>query len=142
MVPRPAPHLRENVFSSAHPTGACAFDFLRAEGLADPAVDCPPAKNPAHRNSRAGFFALNAIFTAIPATAFTIHSKFSRPTDVTSASGAGFMKSIAYGTPSSTANSTVLRSYPKARHKVSASFSTRSFSAADEGGGFPFTYRS
>src|SRR5258708_16415353 len=125
MVPRPAPHPRENVFSPAHRTGVCAFDFLGAEGLADPAVDCPPAKNPAHRNSRAGFSALSAIFTAISATALTIHSKFSPPTDVTSASGAGFMKPIAYGTPSSTANSTVLRSYPKARHKVSASLPTR-----------------
>src|SRR5260370_16296852 len=99
MVPRPAPHLRENVFSSAHPTGACVFDFLRAEGLADPAVDCPPAKNPAHRNSRAGFSALSAIFTAISPTPFTIQSKFSRPTDVTSASAAGFTQSIPYGMP-------------------------------------------
>ena len=48
--------------------------------------------------------------TARSATAVTIHSKLSWPTERSSASGAGFMKSIAYGTPSSTANSTVFRS--------------------------------
>src|SRR5581483_6973567 len=47
---------------------------------------------------------------AISATLSTIQRKFSGPTDSSPASGAGFMKSIAYGTPSSTANSTVLRS--------------------------------
>jgi hypothetical protein len=44
------------------------------------------------------------------ATVSTIQSKFACPTECGSASGAGFMKSIAYGTPSSTANSTVFRS--------------------------------
>ena len=46
-------------------------------------------------DSFAGFFPLSAIFTAISATALTIQSKFSCPTDVISASGAGFRKSIA-----------------------------------------------
>src|SRR3984885_10917534 len=101
-----------------------------------------PAKNDAQRNSRAGSSPVTAILTAISATALTIQSKFSCPTDVISASGAGFRKSIAYGTPPSTANSTVFKSYPSTRHKVSASFSMRSFSAAEDGGGFPFTYRS
>src|SRR5579862_1772052 len=101
-----------------------------------------PAKNPAHRNSFAGFSPLSAIFTAISATAFTIQSKFSCPTDVISASGAGFKKSIAYGTPPSTANSTVFKSYPRARHSDKASFTMRSFNAGVDGGGFPFTYRS
>src|SRR5664279_6290324 len=47
---------------------------------------------------------------AMSATASTIQRKFSGPTDSRPASGAGFMKSMAYGTPSSTANSTVFRS--------------------------------
>src|SRR5581483_178754 len=97
-----------------------------------------PDKNADHRNSFAGSSSLNAFFTASSATAFTTHSKFSRPTEFTSASGAGFMKSIAYGTPPSTANSTVFRSYPKARQMVRQSFSMRSFIFGD-GGGFPFT---
>jgi len=44
------------------------------------------------------------------AAASTTHSKFSTPTEFTSASGAGLQKSIASGTPSRTANSTVLKS--------------------------------
>src|SRR6202166_2562264 len=101
-----------------------------------------PARKLAQRISRAGSSPVTAIFTAISATAFTIQSKFSCPTDVISASGAGFRKSIAYGTPPSTANSTVFESYPSTWHNVSASFSIRSFKAGEEGGGFPFTYRS
>src|SRR5262249_42961322 len=77
----------------------------------------------------AGWGGASAFFTAIPATASTIHLKLSGPTDLSSASGAGFMKSMAYGTPSSTANSTVLRSYPSARQTVMASRRTRSMSA-------------
>src|SRR5260370_14585808 len=83
---KPTGQAGKPVFSSAYPTGVGAFDSLRAEGLADPAV---PAKNPAHRNSCAGFCALRAIFTAISATALTIHSKFSRPPQLTSASRTG-----------------------------------------------------
>src|SRR5437588_3403471 len=100
-----------------------------------------PCKNDAQCNSRAGFSSLSAFLTAISATAFTTHSKFSRPTEFTSASGAGFMKSMAYGTPASTANSTVFQSYPRDLHKISESFSIRPF-RAECGGGFPFTYRS
>src|SRR6202044_1705879 len=98
-----------------------------------------PAKNDAQHNSRAGSSPVTAILTAISATAFTIQSKFSCPTDVISASGAGFRKSIAYGTPRSTANSTVFKSYPNARHNDNASFSMRSRNASDDGAGFPFT---
>jgi len=39
-------------------------------------------------------------------------------------------------------NSTVFKSYPNTRHKVSASFSILTLKASDDGGGFPFTYRS
>src|SRR5664279_3198299 len=52
-----------------------------------------------------------ALRTASSATASTIQWKLSSPTELMSASGAGFMKSMAYGMPSSQANSTVLRSY-------------------------------
>ena len=69
-----------------------------------------PARNSDHRKSAVGFAPVKAILTAMSATAFTIQSKFSWPTEVISASGAGFKKSMAYGMPFSTANSTVLRS--------------------------------
>ena len=51
-----------------------------------------------------------ALRMASSATASTIQWKLSSPTELMSASGAGFMKSMAYGMPSSQANSTVLRS--------------------------------
>src|SRR5271166_954676 len=51
-----------------------------------------------------------AFRTASSATASTIQWKLSSPTELMSASGAGFMKSMAYGIPASQANSTVLRS--------------------------------
>src|SRR5262249_5723623 len=54
-----------------------------------------PCKNSDQRYSLIGFTPLCAIFTAISATAFTIQSKFAWPTEVISASGAGFKKSIA-----------------------------------------------
>src|SRR6185503_1967033 len=59
------------------------------------------------------------------ATDLSTQSKFSRPTEKRSQSGAGFMKSIAYGIPSRTANSIVFMSYPSARHKVRQSLSMR-----------------
>src|SRR3954453_5818901 len=51
-----------------------------------------------------------ALRIAISETASTTHSKLAWPTDAASASGAGLQKSIASGTPSRIANSTVLRS--------------------------------
>src|SRR2546425_720087 len=117
-----------------------AATFLRGLGVRMSTHFGPP-KNDAQRISSYGFSSLKAFFTAISATALITHSKFCCPTEVTSASGAGFMKSMAYGTPSSTANSTVFKSYPRALHRVIASFSTRSFIFGD-GAGFPFTYRS
>src|SRR5579871_922236 len=54
-----------------------------------------PIKKSAHLISRAGSCPVCAILIAISATAFTIQSKFSWPSEVISASGAGFRKSIA-----------------------------------------------
>src|SRR5581483_7448768 len=69
-----------------------------------------PSRNVDHFSSFGGAPAIFAFSTARFATFSTIQSKFFCPTECTSASGAGFMKSIAYGTPSSTANSTVFKS--------------------------------
>src|SRR6266576_4323390 len=122
-----APQRNRFLFGSST---AYALDFFCAADFGE----ASPAKNPAHRNSFTGLSQLSAILTAISATASTIQSKFSWPTEVISASGAGFRKSIAYGTPFSTANSTVLRSYPSVRHNVRASFTTRSTSLGSVGG--------
>src|ERR1700736_2342303 len=51
-----------------------------------------------------------AISSSTSAMLFTTHSKLLLPTDLRSASGAQFMKSIAYGMPSRTASSTVFMS--------------------------------
>src|SRR5271155_4277362 len=136
---------RATVFFTRTPYFAAFPRFRSDTHLGSPLRDSfggTPARKLAQRNSRAGSSPVCAILTAISATAFTIQLKFSWPTDVISASGAGFRKSIAYGTPPSTANSTVLRSYPSTRHRVSASFSILALKASDDGGGFPFTYRS
>src|SRR5437667_5997422 len=133
-------HYRRNQSSKGHVPYSLAATFFRGLGVRI-STHIGPLRNDDQRISSYGFSSLKAFFTAISATASITHSKFSRPTEVTSASGAGFMKSIAYGTPSSTANSTVFKSYPRALQRVIASFSTRSFMAG-AGTGFPFTYRS
>src|SRR5438132_570475 len=52
----------------------------------------------------------STISISTSAMLFTTHSKFASPTELRSASGAQFMKSMAYGTPSRTASSTVFMS--------------------------------
>ena len=47
---------------------------------------------------------------AMSAMCFTVQSKKGRVSELMSMSGAGFMKSMAYGTPSRTANSTLFMS--------------------------------
>ena len=87
-----------------------AHDFLADAARAGAAcavvargrVATPPAGLP--------LLAVDDTLAALGAIARTIHSKFSWPTEWRSASGAAFMKSIAYGTPSRTANSAVFRS--------------------------------
>src|SRR5690348_5351967 len=54
----------------------------------------PPRRKPSQRMS-GGVGGVRARATAISATAFTTHWKFSGPTDSSPASGAGFMKSMA-----------------------------------------------
>src|SRR4030095_12599529 len=54
-----------------------------------------------------------ALRMAISQTASTTHSKLCSPIHAASQSGAGLQKSIATGTPSRIANSTVLRSEPR-----------------------------
>src|SRR3954469_15492801 len=85
---------------------AYVLDLFGAADIGEPGA----ARNPSHRIAFTCFLGCCAMLIAISATAFTIQSKLSWPTDVTSASGAGFRKSIAYGTPPSTANSTVFKS--------------------------------
>src|SRR5436853_352353 len=67
--------------------------FLLVRASTDPAE--APVRKDDQRRSFAGFSSLNALLTANSATAFTIQSKFSCPTECKSASGAGFMKSMA-----------------------------------------------
>src|ERR1017187_8657418 len=119
-----------------------AFTALLAFGIASALTSVvPPPRKALQRYSDTLPVCSLALWTANSATASTIQWKFSSPTELMSASGAGFMKSMAYGIPSSQANSTVLRSYPRARHSVRASRSTRSSSLGSTAGGF-FTYRS
>src|SRR4051794_16983485 len=82
------------------PADFFAVPFLAAGffSVADAAgfVTCLPGRNEDHTTPPAGVPACCCAFsTAISATASTIQRKFASPTEWTSASGAGFMKSMA-----------------------------------------------
>src|SRR5205814_2821985 len=75
-------------------------------------VTAPCTNLPQLKLSRPGLCS-RALRIAISDTASTTHSKFAWPTLAASASGAGLQKSMATGTPSRIANSTVFKSYPR-----------------------------
>src|SRR5205823_214626 len=81
-----------------------AYEEAGADVLYAPGLRLPQLKL-----SRPGW-CTRALRMAISETASTTHSKFAWPIHAASQSGAGLQKSIATGTPSRTANSTVFRS--------------------------------